>query len=95
MAVAEEDTELLGSYKLVVKVLLETYATDAVILEENSEVLGYRQRRLITELFYSMTLWTLATRCGNVFDTMRVKYMYVDGVLDDIRAQVRTYCTRK
>lgn len=55
-AVAEEETELVNSYSLTVKFLLETYATNAVIQEAHSGVFGYHRRAEFTELVYAMNL---------------------------------------
>lgn len=95
MAVAEKETQLLTSYNLVVKFLLETYATDGLIQEAYYEVLGYRKRAGITESMYAMKLWKLQTRFSNERSTMRLKSMYAEGVLEALRAQIRNYLTQK
>lgn len=79
---------------MVAKFLLEPSATDAVIQEAYSDVLRYRQSTGVTKSFYAIKMWTLATRCGNVFRTMRLKFTYADRVLEALRDQVRNYLTR-
>lgn len=43
MAVDSKRSELLRTYKDVVKFLLQTYSTDEVIAEEYNDVLSFRQ----------------------------------------------------
>ena len=91
MAVEEDQTEMLRTYPEVVNYLLETYATDEVIQEAYAEVLSYRQRPSQPELEFAKSLFALASRCGNVFTTTRLKAMFSDNVDKSIRAQVRNH----
>ncbi|CAN8070208.1 unnamed protein product [Agarophyton chilense] len=91
LAMDGDGTEMLESYPEVVNFLLETYATDEVIQEAYSEVLAYHQRSGQTESEFSLALWNLATRCGNVFTISRIKSLFSDNVDKAIRSQVRNY----
>ncbi|CAN8061906.1 unnamed protein product [Agarophyton chilense] len=97
LAIDEDGTEMLESHPEVVNYLLETYATDDIIQENYSEVLAYHQRSGQTESEFSLAPWNLATRCGNVFTTSRLKSLFADNVDKAIRSQVRNYLatTRK
>ncbi|CAN8075924.1 unnamed protein product [Agarophyton chilense] len=91
LAMDEDGTEMLESCPEVVNFLLETYATDEVIQEVYSEVLAYHQRSGQTESEFSLALWNLATRCGNVFPTSRLKSLFADNFDRAIRSQILNY----
>ena len=91
MAVDEDHSEMLKSYKEVVNYVLLIYANEEVISEAYTETVSYRQSYGTTESDYSQRLWEKALRCGSVFSDRRTKAMFVEGLLPTTRAQVRNY----
>ncbi|CAN8075864.1 unnamed protein product [Agarophyton chilense] len=88
-----QDRELLRSYPQVVHYLLETYATDDVIMDAHQEGIFFRQSSKMTESAFADDLWKKGCRCGNVFTEGRLKNHFITKFLPAIRTHVCNYHT--
>ena len=83
--------ERLGSYVEVVNYLLATYATDDVIAETVGDILSIRQGKGTTAADFAQTLYDKVLRCGNVYPESQLKGIFVEGLVESVRDNMRVY----
>lgn len=85
MAVESERSEVLRPYGNVEKFLPRTYATDAFTTDEYSDVATFYKCSAMTAETYSQVLWHKALPSGTAFSERRLKSLFIDGLLTELR----------
>lgn len=75
----------LKRYYQAVNYLLETYATDDVIVEAEAEITNYNEPGNRLDASCSETLWERALRCRRGYDDSSFKGVFVEGLHHVIR----------
>lgn len=81
----------LSTYCQVVNNLLRSYAPDDVVAAAECEVTRCVQGDRMTEAEFEKVLWKKALRCGSVFPEAQLKGIYIEGLRDRIRQNVRNW----
>lgn len=76
---AHEAGKLKG-YCQVVNYLLETYATDDVVAEDEADITNYEHPKSMSAMQYLQAMWKEALRCGQVYSDSRLKRVLIEGV---------------
>ena len=75
----------------VVNYLLRTYATDEVISREDTKLHRFSQPDGMNETDYAHVRWENVLRFGSVYDEAKLKALFIEGLRESIRDNVRNY----
>lgn len=81
----------MSTYCEVVQYLIRTYASDDIIAQAEAELVNFRQPSNMNEETYAAALWEKALRCRPVYSEAKLKGLYIEGVHDAIRLNVRSH----
>lgn len=72
--------------------LWETYTTDNIIAEEETEIPNFKPPVGMSVVQYSETLWEIALRCRTVYNELRIKAIFTKHLHPTIPYSMHTYC---
>lgn len=93
-ATNEDDPQQEGNfttYCQVVKYLLANYPTDDFMAETEVDMANFKQPEGMFSVPYSQVLLEKALHCGHLYDELRLKEVFVEGLHDSIRFLIRPY----
>ena len=83
----------LRTYDQVVNHLIRTYATDDIIADTEADIDSFKQPQNKTASEYADLLHTKTLRAGAVYSDYRLKGLFIEGLHDSVRQNVRAYYT--
>lgn len=75
----------------MVSYLLETYVTEVVITEVETEIANFKKYAGMNTVWYSEALCETAPTCRSVYNKPRLKIIFIEGIHTSILYSKRTY----